>query len=81
MSDDKATCQRCGSMRIAGAGAKCSDLFHVTIGDRERDGYVPYDLGVGGGDYLDFDWCLDCGQMQGEWPLPPSKIESPTPDR
>lgn len=35
-----------------------------------HDGYVPDGLGIGGGDYLNFSFCLDCGQMQGEFPVP-----------
>lgn len=39
-----------------------------TNGDKPTVDYVPSDLNIGGGDYLSFDVCLDCGQMQGEWP-------------
>jgi hypothetical protein len=45
------------------------------MGDVEHDGYVPDDLGVGGGDYVELDLCLNCGTVAGEWPLPKSKIE------
>lgn len=68
-------CQRCKSSRVVSASAKCSDLFHAAHGDREHNGYVPDDLGVGGGDYLEINWCLDCGQLQGEWPLPTTELE------
>lgn len=69
-------CQRCQSKRVVSASAKCSDLFHAAMhGRAECDGYVPDDLGVGGGDYVEIHWCLDCGQLQGEWPLPKSRIE------
>lgn len=69
-------CQRCGSERIAEVGGKTSDLCHVYVGDKEHDGYVPGDMGIGSGDYLDFDFCLDCGQMQGEFPVPPTELEA-----
>jgi hypothetical protein len=39
-------------------------------------GYVPSGVGVGGGDYLKFDYCLDCGQIQGKWPIQSSDFES-----
>jgi len=40
-----------------------ADGFH------QDEGYVP---GViGGGDYIEFKLCLNCGQQQGEWPIPP----------
>ena len=68
-------CQKCGSDRIICVGAKVSDRFSASIGDREYDGYVPSDLGIGGGDYLDVDYCADCGQIQGKFPLPPTELE------
>lgn len=68
-------CQRCQSDKLASINAKSSDLNYVTIGERERDGYVPYDFGIGGGDYIRFWWCLNCGQIQGEWPIPLEHIE------
>jgi len=68
-------CQKCASTRIAEFSAKCSDLGWAKIGDSEKDGYLPYDMGVGGGDYLEISVCLDCGQLQGQWPLPETKLE------
>jgi len=68
-------CQKCNSERIADVGAKCSDLFNATFQTKDYDGYVPSDMGIGGGDYLDFSYCLDCGQIQGEWPLPETELE------
>lgn len=32
-------------------------------------------MNIGGGDYLVFAYCLDCGQMQGEWPLKKTELE------
>ena len=70
----------CGSYRIASIFAKCSDRFHVKIktikSSVEHDGYVPRDLGIGGGDDVSIRYCLDCGQIQGDFPLPFSKLES-----
>jgi hypothetical protein len=57
-------CSRCKSIRIANAGGKCSDLFGV-----------PDDLGIGGGDYMEIEYCLDCGQLQGTWPRPRTELE------
>ena len=68
-------CQRCGSTRIADVYGKCSDLCVVEIGDNEHDGYVPSDMGIGGGDDISFNVCLDCGQIQGKFPLPPTELE------
>lgn len=72
------TCQRCSSTRVASGGGKCSDMFQSSMGDREKHGYVADDMGVGG-DYIEFTWCLECGQLQGEWPLPPCELEGPGP--
>lgn len=74
-----AKCQKCESARIIDVNAKCSDMCVVEIGGKERNGYVPTDVvfGKGGwGDYVGFSLCLDCGQMQGEWPNPPMELES-----
>ena len=68
-------CKNCKSERIAGIGAKCSDRFNASIGDKSHDGYVLDDMGVGGGDYIDIDFCMDCGQIQGKFPLPECELE------
>jgi hypothetical protein len=47
----------------------------VSIGDKVHDGYPPLDLGVGGNSDIEFELCLDCGQMQGTFPLPESDLE------
>lgn len=62
-------CQNCKSGRIAFISAKCSDMCSVTIGQEHTDGYVPNRLGIGGGDFLKFKYCLECGQLQGKFPL------------
>jgi hypothetical protein len=76
------SCQRCASNRVLSASAKCSDLFSASIGGKEHDGYVPSDLGIGNryGDYMDVEFCMDCGQMQGVFPLPPAALESDDDD-
>ena len=64
------TCSNCKSPRIAGLGGKCSDLCWFTDGKRERDGYVPQGVGISeSGDYIDIDYCLDCGTIQGKFPI------------
>ena len=69
------SCQRCQSERLAGISARRSDLCFADVGSNETHGYVPGDMGVGGGDYVDISYCMDCGQMQGTFPLPPCKLE------
>lgn len=59
---------KCGSQRIVRVGGKVSDMFWAHQRDIgiEYDGYVPRGLGIGGGDYIEFKYCLDCGQIQ-DW--------------
>ena len=66
------TCQRCKSDRVARINVKCSDLCFTDIPSEgiSSDGYaprIPYVTGPNE-DYVDFSVCLDCGQMQGEFP-------------
>lgn len=62
-------CQKCESERVCCICAKSSDLNNGAVVGTEFDGYVPDDIGIGGGDYVDFTWCLECGQIQGQFPL------------
>jgi hypothetical protein len=67
---------KCGSKRVADIYGKCSDMCVVSMGDNEHEGYVPEDMGIGGGDDIVFKLCLDCGQIQGDkFPLPPTDLE------
>ena len=71
-------CDQCGASRLLSVSAKCSDLCHVmdpNDGERETDGYVPRDLGIGGGDYLEFKYCLQCGKIQGSFPITEDPFE------
>jgi hypothetical protein len=70
-------CQKCSGNRVADVSGKTSDMCSVSIEGSDMDGYVPKDMGIGGGDYLEFSYCLDCGQMQGNFPKPPTKLEGP----
>ncbi len=68
-------CQRCGGLRLARVLAHCSDMCSIDLAGHHRHGYVPRDLGIGGGDDVHFLYCLDCGQIQGGFPLPPTAAE------
>lgn len=64
------TCQKCKGNRVVHNTVKCSDKCFVTFpSGKEYEGYVPGNLGIGGGDYVKFSHCLDCGQIQGEFPV------------
>lgn len=65
------SCQRCKSPRIARVSAKCDDRFTYEAPDRTlRGSYVPHFTGIGNGDYVCFQYCLECGQLQGTFPIP-----------
>ena len=62
-------CTYCGSEKVVSVSAKCSDLFSVSFDGTEYDGYPLCGLGIGGGtDYVEFDFCLICGRIQGDFP-------------
>jgi len=63
------SCKRCKKDRIASVNGETSDLCSVSYRDKETDGYVPYDIGIGGGDYLEFGYCLECGTLVGDFPI------------
>lgn len=71
-------CTECTSKRVVLINAKCSDACLVSMPSRspdQQDGYAPYDMNIGGGDYLKLGLCLNCGHVQGEWPVPPTDFE------
>ena len=55
--------------------AKCSDMSSSKLFDAdgnlkiEHDGYVPSDLGIGGGDYIKFELDLSTGKLIGFIPV------------
>jgi hypothetical protein len=74
-------CKQCGGERVANVGGKCSDLFGLSLGEIDKHSiYVPGDWGIGGGDYIDFNYCLDCGQIQGTFPLEVTELEMEAQD-
>jgi hypothetical protein len=62
-------CKSCNSERILVVSAKCSDCCSYSFQEKDKDGYVPSGLNIGGGDYLEFAVCLACGMMQKEFPV------------
>lgn len=70
--------KHCDSGRLAHVDAKCSDLCGMTFpGDHpEHDGYVPKGMNIGDGDYIDFWYCLDCGKIQGQFPVTDEAVET-----
>lgn len=62
-------CHNCNSDRIVKVNSKSGDRNTISYHDQYLDGYVPRDIGIGGGDYIRFSYCLNCGQMQGTFPI------------
>lgn len=75
-------CTSCNSVRIVKVSGKCSDMFSCSTRAqniyRRYSGCVPSDLNIGGGDYLEFEFCLECGKIQADFPLPDTKLEEIT---
>ena len=77
-------CDKCGSKKIASINAHCIDSFSFFYGGKEYNGYVPEKVGIGyryggaedsGGDDVSFYYCIDCGKMQGKFPLDEKQIK------
>jgi hypothetical protein len=60
-------CVRCQNERIANVIAKCSDMCTINFMGKTHSGYVP-NSAIGAGDYIEFEYCLECGQIQGTFP-------------
>ena len=72
-------CRNCSSGRLLEVNGKTSDMCFMSFGEHENDGYVPEGLNLGGGDYLNFTICLDCGQLQGQFPVNDPKFAQKEP--
>ena len=70
-------CTNCDAMRLASVSGKCRDLcdfeYHGENPGSHRGhgyGYVPRNVGIGGGDEVALTYCLECGMIQGnEFPI------------
>ena len=69
-------CQTCNSNRVISVMGHCNDRFVAEFGKEQYEGYVPRDLGIGGGDEIEMKYCLNCGQIQGSFPLLPTYLET-----
>jgi len=56
---------------------KTSDLFNMRYDKFEYEGYVPEGIVIGDGgygDYIQFSFCLECGKIQGQFPVSEKKV-------
>jgi hypothetical protein len=62
-------CKNCKTEHLVIVDAKCSDLCNVDYKGQSKQGYVPDDMGIGGGNYIKFSYCPNCGMMNGDFPI------------
>lgn len=72
-------CDYCGTNTVLSVNAKCSDMCDIYYKrekseDITHDGYVPAGLGIGGGDYIYFNYCFGCGKIQKIWEVEPEDV-------
>jgi hypothetical protein len=65
----------CSDKKLISLTGKCSDLCSVSYKDQESCGYVPNNIGIGGGDYVEFKYCGNCGYIQNFKPLTDAEIK------
>lgn len=69
-------CTECGSKRVANITAELTGICRVSVGGKVYEGdEVPDDIGVGSGSTIDFEYCLGCGIISGDFPLDATSIE------
>ena len=57
-------CEKCGAKAVIKVSAKCSDRCSIVYDNLEHYDYVPHDIGIGGGDYIKFEYCHACMSIQ-----------------
>jgi hypothetical protein len=57
-------------------GGKVSDMFWLLAENTNYNGYVPSDIGVGGGDCVEFVVDIETGQIKNWKPLTVADIQS-----
>jgi hypothetical protein len=69
------SCKRCSSERIV-----CVDSYYdelsLIVREYTYSDLTPADLKLGGTSYFHFLLCMNCGQVQGTFPLPLAKFET-----
>lgn len=71
----KRICDRCSGNRVALISAKSDDRCFVELNGNEKIGYPPSDMLIKRSDMIEFSYCLDCGKIQGNFPLETCDLE------
>ena len=72
-------CQNCNSERVLLISGILDDNFFACINNKNYIGYIPDNLGIGWRERISFDYCLNCGQIQGNFPMPTIDLEKEEP--
>jgi len=60
--------------------AYCGTTFYTKLGEKRLRGKIPPDMGIGSDlDGVFFEYCFDCGQIKGDWPLETTRLERGNP--
>jgi len=70
-NEKKLECMNCKSKRLAFVSAKTSDGLFFESDEERYDGYNKrQELMIDNDeDYISFEYCLNCGQIQSEFPV------------
>lgn len=69
-------CDKCNSTRLLAASTFCCNALNLVFQETQYTGYVPEGYNIGESiKQLEFTYCMDCGKMQGTFPMPMTKME------
>ena len=63
------SCQRCNSVRLVSITASDSEEIQIEYRGTECEKYAPDGIGIADCDALEFTYCVNCGQIQGIFPV------------
>ena len=68
-------CELCDSERIVKLDIDNVSEVKGTVSGIEFSAYIPMDIGIGEDDEINFEYCLECGHIQGDFPMPTTELE------
>lgn len=70
-------CTECGGKRVASFTADIPNGCHIELSGKSYEGdEIPDDIGLGSGTTIEFEYCLECGILSGDFPLEETSIEA-----